>query len=62
MADATYTSQRDGLVAITLGGAFFGLYLLTLCRTVFWYDSAEYVTAAVTLGIPHPPAIPSTRS
>ena len=58
MADATYTSQRDGLVAITLGGAFFGLYLLTLCRTVFWYDSAEYVTAAVTLGIPHPPGYP----
>jgi len=58
MADAPYTSERDGLVAIALGGAFFGLYLLTLCRTVFWYDSAEYVTAAVTLGIPHPPGYP----
>lgn len=48
----------DALVAVALGFAFFGLYLLTLCRTVFWYDSAEYVTAAVTLGIPHPPGYP----
>jgi hypothetical protein len=58
MVDARHTSERDGLVAITLGAAFLGLYLLTLCRTVFWYDSAEYVTAAVTLGIPHPPGYP----
>ena len=58
MADARHTSERDGLVAITLGAAFLGLYLLTLCRTVFWYDSAEYVTAAVALGIPHPPGYP----
>jgi hypothetical protein len=33
-------------------------YGLMLCRTVFWYDSAEYVTAAVTLGIPYPPGFP----
>jgi hypothetical protein len=58
MEDARHTNKLDGLVAIALGGAFFGLYLLTLCRTVFWYDSAEYVTAAVTLGIPHPPGYP----
>lgn len=48
----------DGFVAAALGFGYFGLYLLTLCRTVFWYDSAEYVTAAVTLGIPHPPGYP----
>lgn len=50
--------KRDGLVALALGLAYFGLYLSTLCRTVYWYDSAEYVTAAVTLGIPHPPGYP----
>lgn len=48
----------DRLVAAFLGATFFALYLLTLCRSVFWYDSAEYVTAAVTLGIPHPPGYP----
>ncbi len=58
MEDARHANKLDGLVAIALGGAFFGLYLLTLCRAVFWYDSAEYVTAAVTLGIPHPPGYP----
>jgi hypothetical protein len=34
------------------------LYLATLCRSVYWYDSAEYVTAAYTLGVPHPPGYP----
>ena len=58
MAQAPNTKTRDELVALALGLAFFCLYLLTLCRTVFWYDSAEYVTAAVTLGIPHPPGYP----
>ena len=38
--------------------AFFALYLATLCPTVFWYDSAEYATAAAVLGIPHPPGYP----
>ncbi|MBK8482693.1 MAG: DUF2723 domain-containing protein [Proteobacteria bacterium] len=37
---------------------FFGLYWLTLCPTVFWYDSAEYAAAARVLGIPHPPGYP----
>jgi hypothetical protein len=38
--------------------AFLALYLTTLCQTVFWYDSAEYATAAAVLGIPHPPGYP----
>ncbi len=50
--------RLDGLAAIAMGSVYFTLYLFTLCRTVFWYDSAEYVTAAVTLGIPHPPGYP----
>lgn len=36
----------------------FILYWSTLCPTVFWYDSAEFVTAVHTLGIPHPPGYP----
>jgi len=58
--DAT---RRAGLSAdpwspVALGALFFLLYLATLCRGIYWYDSAEFVTAAVTLGIPHPPGYP----
>lgn len=58
MGGAGERKALDASVAVALGLAYFGLYVLTLCRTVFWYDSAEYVTAAVTLGIPHPPGYP----
>jgi len=36
----------------------FLIYLLTLCPTVFWGDSAELVTVAATLGIAHPTGYP----
>jgi len=58
MPDARATKKWDSLVAAALGAGFFLLYGLTLCPTVFWYDSAELVTAAVTLGITHPPGYP----
>jgi hypothetical protein len=58
MPGARVTKKRDSMAAVTLGGAFFVLYVLTLCRTVYWYDSAEFVTAAATLGITHPPGYP----
>jgi hypothetical protein len=51
-------TRRDGVLATLLGLAFFVLYLVTLCPTVYWYDSAELVTASVVLGIPHPPGYP----
>lgn len=34
------------------------LFALTLCPTVYWYDSAEFSAHAVTLGVPHPPGYP----
>ena len=43
---------------VALGLASFLLYLLTLCPTVYWYDSAEYAAAGALLGIPHPPGYP----
>ena len=46
------------LLGISLALGCFLIYWRTLCPTVFWYDSAEYATAAVTLGIPHPPGYP----
>ena len=58
MPDARVTKKWDSMVAAGLGAGFFVLYVLTLCRTVFWYDSAEFVTAAVTLGVTHPPGYP----
>lgn len=35
------------------------LYAATVCRTVFWYDSAEFATAAKVWGVPHPPGYPA---
>jgi len=34
------------------------VYTLTLCPTIYWEDSAAFVTAANTLGIPHSPGFP----
>ncbi|MGB5681716.1 MAG: DUF2723 domain-containing protein [Polyangiales bacterium] len=58
MGEAGTEERRDAAISIAIGVAYFALYLATLCPVVYWYDSAEYVTAAVTLGIPHPPGYP----
>jgi hypothetical protein len=54
-------------VALILGGLTSGLalsiYLATLAPDLSWrhqsYDGGELITAAVTLGIPHPPGYPT---
>lgn len=48
-------ADKAGLFAFSLP---FVIYLLTLCPTVHWGDSGELITAAYTLGIPHPPGHP----
>src|SRR6202008_2885087 len=40
------------------GFAVFLLYLITLAPTTAMWDTSEYITAAYTLGLPHPPANP----
>jgi hypothetical protein len=50
--------RNDRILLIALFSIALWLYLATLCRSVYWYDSAEYVTAAYTLGVPHPPGYP----
>jgi hypothetical protein len=41
-----------------VGCGVFALYALTLAPTTAMWDASEYITAAYTLGIPHPPGNP----
>ena len=45
-------------IAAIVGIAVLGLYLVTLAPTTAMWDASEYITAAYTLGIPHPPGNP----
>ncbi|MQY69884.1 MAG: DUF2723 domain-containing protein [Firmicutes bacterium] len=56
-------SDRGGkrmraLIPFLLFLVSFGVYLKTLCPTVYIGDSGELIAAAYTLGIPHPPGYP----
>jgi len=51
-------SQRRLFAPLGLFLASLALYACTLPRTVSFEDSAEFVTAAATLGIPHPSGYP----
>ena len=44
--------------AIVAGAAVLGLYLLTLSPTTAMWDASEYIAAAYTFGLPHPPGNP----
>jgi hypothetical protein len=46
------------LAASITGFAIFLLYLITLAPTTAMWDTSEYITAAYTLGLPHPPGNP----
>src|SRR3984893_15679573 len=46
-----------GAAAIA-GLAVLALYVMTLAPTTAMWDASEYITAAYTLGIPHPPGNP----
>ncbi len=48
-------SYRAAAIA---GGLVFLLYLLTLAPTTSMWDTSEYMAAAYTLGLPHPPGNP----
>jgi hypothetical protein len=38
------------------------LYLITLAPSTAMWDTSEYIAAAYTLGLPHPPATRAARS
>jgi hypothetical protein len=46
------------LAAAIVSFAVFVLYVLTLAPTTAMWDTSEYITAAYTLGLPHPPGNP----
>jgi len=54
--DARTRPEWPWCAAVMLGALT--LYLNTVCPTVYWYDSAEFASAAAVLGIPHPPGYP----
>src|SRR4051812_17184009 len=50
---------RPSYGAAALAGALvLALYVVTLAPTTAMWDASEYITAAYTLGIPHPPGNP----
>src|SRR5688500_3563473 len=46
------------LAASAAGFVVFVLYLITLAPTTAMWDTSEYIAAAYTLGLPHPPGNP----
>lgn len=52
-------SRTDRWVAAACGLLAFLVYLFTLAPNVTLEDSGEFITAAMHLGVPHPPGYPS---
>jgi len=62
MAKPTSTPELDYrpsyLAAAIAAGLVFALYIITLSPETAMWDTSEYISAAYTLGIPHPPGNP----
>lgn len=53
-----YNRHRDALIAAGLFLLALGVYLRTLCPTIYWGDCGELAAAAYTLGNAHPTGYP----
>ncbi|HEX6617827.1 MAG TPA: DUF2723 domain-containing protein [Gemmatimonadales bacterium] len=50
--------MRRYLWALAVAGGVLAIYVLTLAPSVTFWDAGEFIAAARTLGIPHPPGTP----
>jgi tetratricopeptide (TPR) repeat protein len=50
--------RRNIIIGGTIFIVSFGLYVLTMCPTVYWEDSAAFSAVNPILGIPHSPGFP----
>src|SRR5687768_6987966 len=57
-ADEELDYRPSYLAALIASLAVFLLYMLTLSPTTAMWDTSEYIAAAYTLGLPHPPGNP----
>ncbi|MBV6522307.1 MAG: hypothetical protein MNPFHGCM_02455 [Gemmatimonadaceae bacterium] len=57
-ADADRNAEPPWRIAFGLGITVLLLYLATLAPSTAMWDTSEYMTAAYTLGLPHPPGNP----
>ena len=55
---SSFPLARPSAAAAIAGFAVFALYVLTLSPETAMWDTSEYIAAAYTLGIPHPPGNP----
>ncbi|MBC7896779.1 MAG: DUF2723 domain-containing protein [Cytophagaceae bacterium] len=56
--DAPAEAKPPYAAAAVAAVAVFGLYLLTLSPSTAMWDASEYIAAAYTFGLPHPPGNP----
>src|SRR5437763_13535221 len=54
--DPDSTPSYRAALAVSLGAL--ALYLITLSPSTAMWDTSEYIAAAYTLGLPHPPGNP----
>lgn len=52
------STRRNTIIGGTIFIVSFGLYILTMCPTTYWEDSAAFSAVNPILGIPHSPGFP----
>ena len=57
-ADAELDYKPSYLAAGVVALVIFALYIITLSPSTAMWDTSEYIAAAYTLGLPHPPGNP----